>query len=317
MKWKKLGQIFNPTNYRLPHNCVLFAKSPQAIVFDNYVRIYFSSAEKEISGKLKSHVLYVDFDKDFKKILKMSEKEVIPLGDLGCFDEHGIFPFNVYKDTDKILAYTTGWNRKISVSADSAIGFAESFDNGESFVKYGNGPILASSLNEPFLVADSFVTKIEETYHMWYIYGLKWVLNEFSETPERVYKIAYASSSNGIDWNRDSKCIISDVLGENECQALPTVVYHNNVYHMVFSYREAFDFRQNKQNAYKVGYAYSKDLKTWIRDDSKLNIPLSLEGWDSEMMCYPFIFTCDDKIYILYNGNEFGKYGFGLILLEE
>jgi len=33
------------------------------------------------------------------------------------------------------------------------------------------------------------------------------------------------------------------------------------------------------------------------------------------MMCYPNIFECNDNIYLLYNGNEFGKYGFGIAKL--
>lgn len=317
MKWKKLGKIFDPTEHDLPSNCFAFAKSPQAIVFDDFVRIYFSAAERDHKNKLLSHVMYVDFDKKFKNILKISPKEVIPLGELGCFDEHGIFPLNVYKDKDKILAYSTGWNRKVSVSADASIGFAQSYDNGETFEKYGKGPILSSSLNEPFLVGDAFVTKFNETYHMWYIYGVRWVKDACSNSAERVYKIAYADSKDGINWNRDSKCIISDVIDENECQALPTVIFYKNKYHMYFSYRNAFDFRTNKRNSYKTGYAYSEDLKNWTRDDSKVGIELSKEGWDSEMMCYPFVFHCDEKVYMLYNGNEFGKYGFGLAVLED
>jgi hypothetical protein len=30
------------------------------------------------------------------------------------------------------------------------------------------------------------------------------------------------------------------------------------------------------------------------------------------MQCYPHVFECDGKVYLLYNGNEFGRYGFGL-----
>ena len=317
MKWKKLGKIFDPTEHKLPSNCFAFAKSPQPIVFDDFVRIYFSAAERDDKNKLLSHVLYVDFDKEFKNILKISDREVISLGGLGCFDEHGIFPFNVYKEKDRILAYTTGWNRKISVSADASIGFAQSIDGGETFEKLGSGPILTSSLNEPFLVGDAFVTKFHDIYHMWYIYGVKWIEDTDTNNAERVYKIAYASSVDGMNWNRDSKCIIQDVLDENECQALPTVIFYEGKYHMFFSFRSAFGFRNNKNNSYKTGYAYSADLRNWIRDDSKVGIELSADGWDSEMMCYPFVFHCDEKIYMLYNGNEFGKYGFGLAILEN
>ena len=86
---------------------------------------------------------------------------------------------------------------------------------------------------------------------------------------------------------------------------------------MYFCYREATGFRKDKTRGYRLGYAYSLDLITWIRDESKIGIKFSEEGWDSEMMCYPHIFKCDDKVYLLYNGNEFGRYGFGIAVLEE
>ena len=34
------------------------------------------------------------------------------------------------------------------------------------------------------------------------------------------------------------------------------------------------------------------------------------------MQCYPNVFEMDNEIYMLYNGNAFGKYGFGLAKLE-
>ena len=110
MKWKKLGKIFDPTKHKLSNNCHEFAKSPQALVFDDFVRIYFSSVEEDHTGKYLSHVSFVDFDKSFKNIIKISTDPVIELGELGCFDEHGIFPINIVRDKEKILAYTTGWN---------------------------------------------------------------------------------------------------------------------------------------------------------------------------------------------------------------
>src|SRR5689334_18863771 len=130
MKWKKLGKIFDPTKYKLPNNCFEFAQSPQALVFDDFIRIYFSTREKDETGKYLSHISFIDIDKRFKEIVNISTDTVIELGGLGCFDEHGIFPMNVVRDKDKILAYTTGWNRKISVSADASIGFAISDDDG-------------------------------------------------------------------------------------------------------------------------------------------------------------------------------------------
>jgi hypothetical protein len=35
------------------------------------------------------------------------------------------------------------------------------------------------------------------------------------------------------------------------------------------------------------------------------------------MICYPFVFEHKGKIYMLYNGNDYGKEGFGLAVLED
>jgi hypothetical protein len=34
------------------------------------------------------------------------------------------------------------------------------------------------------------------------------------------------------------------------------------------------------------------------------------------MLCYPNLFECDGRTYLLYNGNEFGRHGFGIAILE-
>lgn len=317
MKCKKLGKIFDPTEHVLPNRCVEFAQSPQTLVLDDRVRVYFSTRERDNLGKYLSHVAYAEFSRDMSRLLNVSGQTVLPLGGLGSFDEHGIFPINVLKDGDRVLAYTTGWNRKVSVSADAAIGLAISHDGGLTFQRYGAGPIMASSLREPFLVGDAFVQRYGDTYHMWYIYGTKW--QKFSETepPDRVYKIAHAASPDGIYWQRDGRQIINDRLNADECQALPTVICVDGIYHMYFCYRQAHGFRQDSSCAYRIGYARSTDLENWARDDAVAGIDVSAEGWDSQMQCYPHVFECDGKVYLLYNGNEFGRHGFGLAELEN
>lgn len=317
MKWDKLGKIFDPADHDLPMDSVGFAQSPQTLVMADRVRIYFSTRERDRVGKYLSHVAFVDFDKDFQRILGVSERPVIALGELGCFDEHGIFPFNVLRDGDRVLAYTTGWNRKVSVSADAAIGLAVSHDGGATFEKYGSGPVMAASLHEPFLVGDAFVAKYGGVYHMWYIFGVRWTQPSVSEPPDRVYKIAHATSVNGIEWRREGRLIISDSLDADECQALPTVIPLDGAYHMFFCYRAVHGFREHADKAYRIGYAHSTDLVNWVRDDSKAGIDVSAAGWDSQMQCYPHVFECDGKVYMLYNGNEFGRHGFGLAVLNQ
>lgn len=317
MKWKKLGKIFDPTEHALPNRCMEFAQSPQALVLADRVRVYFSTRERDSVGKYLSHVAYADFSRDMGQLLGVSQHTVLPLGGLGCFDEHGIFPINVLRDGDRVLAYTTGWNRKVSVSVDAAIGLAISYDDGITFQKLGTGPILAASLNEPFLVGDAFVLRYGETYHMWYIYGTKWKRFSETEPPDRVYKIGHATSSDAVNWRRNGRQIIDDRLNADECQALPSVICLDGVYHMYFCYRQADGFRTDSNRGYRIGYAHSTDLENWVRDDSVAGIDVSAEGWDAQMQCYPHVFQCEGKVYLLYNGNEFGRHGFGLAVLMD
>lgn len=317
MKWIKLGQIFDPTEYSLPNNCFGYAQSPQTLVFDDFVRVYFSTRARDDNGKYLSHVSFVDFDKKFQTIIKVSDKCVIRLGELGCFDEHGIFPFNVTRSGNKILAYSTGWNRRVSVSTDASIGLSISNDDGLTFQKVGVGPVLSASLHEPFLVGDAFVRVFNETFHMWYIHGTTWITHTLGEPPDRVYKIAHAISVDGISWQKEGRQIISDKLNVEECQALPTVIQIANKYHMFFCYRHSSDFRKNKSRGYRIGYAFSYDLVKWTRDDDNIGIDVSEDDWDSDMQCYPHVFEMDGDFYLMYNGNEFGHYGFGLAKLEK
>jgi hypothetical protein len=315
MRWEKLGKIFDPSEHTLSEGCTAFAKSPQALVFDDFVRIYFCAQKKTANGKYLSCPQFVDFNKSFNHVLRLSKGPVVELGCFGEFDEHGIFPINVLRHEAKVWAYTSGWSRRVSVSIDMSIGLAISEDEGVYFQKYGQGgPVMAASHNEPFLVGDPFVQHLNGLFHMWYIFGTTWERPDLDGEAERFYKIAHATSVDGVNWVRDGKSIVADRLS-SECQALPTVFQVGGRYHMYFCYRSAYDFRQNKNNAYRLGYAYSDDLVHWHRDDAQSGIDLTVGGWDSDMMCYPNIFKCDGAIYLLYNGNEFGRYGFGLAKL--
>lgn len=313
MKWIKRGLIFNLADHKLDLLRMDYAQSPQAVVYDDYIRIYFSTRRRDTANKFLSEVAFVDYNKNFTKIIGYSQREVISLGELGCFDEHGIFPFSPLKYGNTILAYTCGWSRRVSVSVETSTGLAFSEDNGVTFKKFGSGPVLTSSIREPMLVGDSFVRFYDGVFHMWYMYGKYWLDAHGQEPEARVYKISHATSVDGVNWSKDERGqIIEDVIGQDECQALPTVINVNNRYHMYFCYRYATDFRQNPNRGYRLGYAYSDTLASWTRADNEKGIDVSESGWDSEMMCYPNLFEAFGQVYLLYNGNMFGKYGFGL-----
>ena len=71
-----------------------------------------------------------------------------------------------------------------------------------------------------------------------------------------------------------------------------------------------------KGESYRMGYAESDDGVTWTRQDDRVGIDVSADGWDSEMIEYPCIFNHKGRKYMLYNGNNYGFDGIGMAIVE-
>ena len=80
---------------------------------------------------------------------------------------------------------------------------------------------------------------------------------------------------------------------------------------MWYSYRKTDDYRNNKDNSYRIGYAISNDGIIWERNDKMAGIDVSDSGWDSEMIEYPYVIKRNGKLLLFYNGNGFGQSGIG------
>ena len=72
-----------------------------------------------------------------------------------------------------------------------------------------------------------------------------------------------------------------------------------------------------KTKGYRLAYAESTNGINWTRDDNKLNLDVSSTGWDSQMMGYPGYIKTIHGTYLFYNGNDYGKEGFGVAVLEH
>lgn len=315
-KWKKLGKLFDPTEITGREWLNEFAQAPSVLIFEDRVRIYFSCRPKpDEKGQYVSYTGFADFNrKNLSELISVSEQPILPLGEKGCFDEFGVYPTSVIRKGDEILAYYGGWTRCESVPFNVAIGLARSKDNGVSFTREGSGPILSYSINEPFILSGPKIRHFNNRWYLFYIAGRKWIPND--NRPEPVYKIRMAHSDDGTNWTKQDSDLIPNVLEEDEAQASPDVFFHKGRYHMFFCYRYSLGFR-GKEKGYRIGYAVSYDLVHWERNDSLAGINVSEEGWDAEMISYPHVFELDRSIYMLYLGNQVGRFGFGLAKLEE
>lgn len=308
--WEKKGKVFDPTG--ISDSMQSYAQNPNALELEDRIRVYFTTrAARSLDGGFISNTSFVDLDKkDFSKILYINKIPVLTAGNIGDFDEFGIMPGSVVhiKEKNEFWLYYVGWTRMQSVPYNWAIGLAVSTDGGYTFKRIGKGPVIGATNNEPYLHACPRVwRKSAENWIMWYQGGERW--NNNHGHMESVYVTKFATSRDGINWNHTGQQVIPSVVNE-ECQTSAAVIEEDGMFHMFFSYRHGIDFR-NKDNGYRIGYASSADCQNWDRDDSKVGIKISEQGWDSEMICYPHVVKIEGKIYMFYCGNYFGRDGFG------
>ena len=108
-KWEKLGLVFDPSLHAgRPDWMVDFAQAPNVIIFDHYVRVFFCCRPApDANRQFVSYCAFVDLDRhDLFKILNVASKPVLPLGELGTFDEFGTYPVSVMRDGDDMSPST-------------------------------------------------------------------------------------------------------------------------------------------------------------------------------------------------------------------
>jgi len=301
MKWKKLGLVFCPsgeTEWMKTHAALPIAES----LGEDLIKIYFSSRDK-LNRSYTGYVI-IDITRP-NQILDLSTKPVLVPGGLGEFDDSGSMATWLSSHKNKRFLYYAGWNLGVTVPFRNSIGLSISTE-GDEFKRYSSGPIVDRTLHEPHFCGSCCVLPEEDLWRMWYLSCIDWRMREGK--PEHRYHIKYAESCDGINWQRDSFIAIDFDNDQEYAISRPTVIHDNDCWRMWYSFRG---------QSYRIGYAESEDGRKWKRLDHLVGIDVSQTSWDSEMIEYPYVFDHHDQRYMLYNGNGYGKTGFGLAILEK
>ena len=159
-KWEKKGMIFSPNGYS--EWMYSHAQCPFTFDFGEYIRIYFSTREAYKEGMSKAHGGWIDVDKkDLKKVIRIAKEPMMELGEIGEFDEFGSMPNSIVKVGQEYYLYFCGWTRALSTPYCWEIGLAKGTD-GKYFKKVGRGPIIGSTMEEPYLHACPQVYRLGE-----------------------------------------------------------------------------------------------------------------------------------------------------------
>lgn len=304
--WEKKGLIYSCNFFNTG-----YAQDPFIDKINDQVwRIYYTARTKEVV----SLPFYIDVEaKRPSKIIHIEKKPLFLPGKYGTFDETGITMTSIVKVGDVKYLYYCGWNKRLTVPYALSIGLViVSSDN--KFEKPYDGPIIDRSTNNPIAVSAPMVIFDEGIFKMWYITFTEWIIVDGKKEP--IFVIKYATSKNGIEWITDNNiCLNSNYYGES--LARPWVIKDKGIFKMWFSSRGSKGYRNVGGQHYKIEYAESKDGIKWQRMNKDFQLELSKSGWDSEMLAYGSVLSEKNQYYMLYNGNYFGKTGFGYAVLSK
>jgi hypothetical protein len=299
LKWIKRGLVIQPPTH-LP-----WAKTHAALpiveaLSGKRTLVYFSARDDHnraqigrASIDLDQHASEPDFEPE----------PLVRIGPRGAFDDSGVTGACLVNHDGRRYLYYSGWNRGVAVPFLFFIGCAVSGDGGDRFEKVSAAPVLGRTRLDPYLTASPSVLVESGTWRMWYVSGTGW---ESEDEPS--YNIRYAESTDGIEWRPTGRvCVDYSYPGEHAI-ARPHVIKDGAIYRMWYSHRGG---------SYRIGYAESTDGLEWTRKDAVAGITVSPDGWDSEMVAYPWVGDIGGRRRMLYNGNSYGRTGIGQAVLEE
>lgn len=307
--WIKKGLIYDPSDIKIgPKSGVGYAAVPFVLPIskeEGLYRVFFSARDEQN----RSLPFYLDYNFNTQKIHFKSE-QLLPLGELGAFDDSGIMLTSVIEKNGIIYLFYIGWNLGVTVPFRNSIGLAISEDGGNTFKKQFKGPIIDRNHIEPHFVASNCVIKWNEGYIMYYLSCVGWDKIE-GKTMHR-YHIKWATSKDLVHWERNNNIAIDFAYPNEYAISVPRVITTKTGFAMWYSYRGG-----PYSEKYRIGYAESNDGKNWVRKDELVDLSCTENAWDSEMVCYPCIFEHNGQLQMLYNGNDYGKTGIGLAVLEK
>lgn len=262
-------------------------------ISDDKMRIYFSS--RDCHNKLR--VASVIYSLSQNNVSHISAEPILDIGQEGFFDSNAIYPAEILKFDKKIFLYYTGRSAGINRTYYASLGLAISNDNGKSFKKYSNAPIMERSHYDPWMIGPCAIVKYNNIFVMLYTSG--YMFDSSKNTSS--YDIKYATSDDGINWKRNGLVCIPLAKDVSNIAA-PSIIQLNGIFHMWFCYYQS--------SRYKVGYAKSRNLRNW-------KICYNYQYFDGIEAAYPKAIVVKDNVFIFYSSGKYGADGINLCKISS
>lgn len=297
MTWERLGLVFRPDpslDWQRSH-----AANPVAHPLEDHrYRVFFASRDADD----RSHVGWFDLDlaNPSTPLARATEPALAP-GPPGHFDDHGVYASSLVATDEGLRLYYTGWNPGRGPLYYTSVGVAVSEDWGRSFQRVRPDPIMARGEHDPWMVSQPMVRREKGRWRMWYISGLGW--EGRGDGLVSRYHVKHAESDDGLDWRRDGTVAL-ELRDDERNIARLCVLDWGGGYRCWFPHKGG-------DRGYRIGCAASPDGVDWTRLETG-GLDVSEDGWEADAVTYPWVIREGADLYLLYNGNGFGRDGVGL-----
>lgn len=301
--WRKLGLLYCPAAAGRHPQLLSHAANPLPVPLAGDVyRVFYSGRD----ASNRSSVGAVDIDIVRRQVLRELHDPVFPHGPAGSFYADGVSIGNCYEAGGVRYMLFMGWQTPAGGHWRGDIGRLVVKPDLSLELDGGGTPFLGADATDPVSLSYPWVQQEGGLYRMWYGSTVAWEAGN----GEMLHLLNYASSADGHRWERHGMAVPYE-LGRAQAFSRPTVLGNaRDGYEMWFSFRGAGGGK------YRIGYATSRDGLAWQLALEQAGISVSPDGWDAEMVEYPFVFEHNGTRYMLYNGNGHGRSGFGLAVWE-
>jgi hypothetical protein len=300
--WEKLGLLFSVPEGGLHPQLLSHAANPLPVhLHDDVYRVFFSSRDQSN----RSSVGYADIDIVKLRVTNVAREPAFCFGPKGSFYADGVSIGNVYEVAGTRYMLFMGWQNPPTQHWRGDIGRLRLTD-GLALELAEATPLMTSDANDPLSLSYPWVMRTDGGgYRMWYGSTSSWD----SENDEMIHVINSATSDDGHHWRRHGLAVPFKI-GYAQAFSRPTVASNTDG-----SLDMWFSYRSGTGESYRIGYARSTNGQEWKLDLPNAGIDVSPGGWDSQMIEYPYVFDHCGARFMMYNGNGFGKSGFGLARL--
>lgn len=300
--WRKLGLLYSPESGPRHTKLSTHAANPLPMQLDgDLYRIFYCGRD---SNK-RSSVGAVDIDIRTRRIVKEHYAPFFEHGPVGTFHADGVSIGNTYECGGNRYVTFMGWQSPAQGHWRGDIGRVK-IDDELVIVRGTEELLMGMDSEDPISIAYPWVAPRQQGgFDMWYPSVVSWDAGN----GEMLAVIKHASSAQGDNWQRHGAAV-PHPLGIAQAFSRPSVLNAKGG-----GRRMWFSYRSGSGQSYRIGHATNHEGQVWELALGSACLDVSQDGWDSEMVEYPYVFTHDNETYMLYNGNGYGKTGFGLAVL--